>query len=418
MASRRRVLGATAGALTSGLAGCSHVRSDDTPKVSVRGNVFRSSSFWPSFNGHSANTGYSPDGTAIESNPSVAWRAPVEASDGYPVVGWQHVFYPGYNVLRAFDAADGTERWSRTVYKLDQHDNKYELGVSTPPVFPHRVGVDGGPDLVAVGVAGERNELRAYTVDGDLAWRTPTPSGGKPAGAPAYEPRTNRICVGTTAERVLCVEARTGDPVWSRRVFGAVEAAPAVDEAEVVVTTTAGEVYGLATDDGQGLWRASVDASIHCSPTVAGALTMVLDDTGRLYGIESSGGVAWSNDAGAAILYPGLTTDGERAYFVTNDGRWGDELVSADVRTGERRWSMRTGGTAGGNLPVVVDDTVYMTGVDSVAAFAAGEVGLLGDRERWRWRPDGSVYGPLVAVDGRLFVPVSDEEDHELVALE
>ena len=204
-------------------------------------------------------------------------------------------------------------------------------------MFPHRVGVDGGPDLVAVGVAGERNELRAYTVDGDLAWRTPTPSDGKPAGAPAYEPRTNRICVGTTAERVLCVEARTGDPVWSRRVFGAVEAAPAVDEAEVVVTTTAGEVYGLATDDGQGLWRASVNAPIHCSPTVAGALTMVLDDTGRLYGFDSSGGVAWSNDAGAAILYPGLTTDGERAYFVTNDGRRGDELVSADIRTGERR---------------------------------------------------------------------------------
>ena len=384
----------------------------------MRGNVFRSSSFWPSFNGHSANTGYSPDGTAIESNPSVAWRAPVEASDGYPVVGWQHVFYPGYNVLRAFDVADGTERWSRTVYELDEHDNKYELGVSTPPVFPHRVGVDGGPDLVAVGVAGERNELRAYTVDGDLAWRTPTPSDGKPAGAPAYEPRSNRICVGTTAERVLCVEARSGDPVWSRRVFGAVEAAPAVDKAEVVVTTTAGEVYGLATDDGQGMWRASVDASIHCSPTVAGALTMVLDDTGRLYGFESSGGVAWSNDAGAAILYPGLTTDGEQAYFVTNDGRRGDELVSADVRTGERRWAVRTGGTAGGNLPVVVEDTLYVTGVDGVAAFAAGEVGLLGDRERWRWRPDGSVYGPLVAVDGRLFVPVSDEEDHELVALE
>ena len=384
----------------------------------MRGDVFRSSSFWPSFNGHNANTGYSPDGTAIESNPSVAWRAPIEASDGYPVVGWKHVFYPGYNVLRAFDVADGTERWSRIVYELDEHDNKYELGVSTPPVFPHRVGVGGGPDLVAVGVAGERNELRAYTVDGDLAWRTPTPSDGKPAGAPAYEPQTNRICVGTTAERVLCVEARTGDPVWSRRVFGAVEAAPAVDEAEVVVTTTAGEVYGLATDDGQGLWRASVDATIHCSPTVAGALTMVLDDAGRLYGFDSSGGVAWSNDAGAAILYPGLTTDGERAYFVTNDGRRGDELVSADVRTGERRWAVRTGGTAGGNLPVVIEDTLYVTGVDGVAAFAAGEVGLLGDRERWRWRPDGSVYGPLVAVDGRLFVPVSDEENHELVALE
>jgi outer membrane protein assembly factor BamB len=183
----------------------------------------------------------------------VAWRAPVDASDGYPVVGWQHVFYPCYDVLRAFDVADGTERWSRTVYALDEDDNKYERGVSTPPAFPHQVSVGGGPDLVVVGVAGERNELRAYTVEGDLAWQTPTPAGGKLVGAPAYEPRTNRISVGTTGERVVCVEARTGDVEWSRRVFGAVEAAPAVDEAKVVVTTTAGEVYGLATDDGRGL---------------------------------------------------------------------------------------------------------------------------------------------------------------------
>ncbi len=417
MPSRRRVLAATAGTLASGVAGCSYIRSDDTPGVSVRGDVVRSSSFWPSFNGHNANTAYSPNGTAIGSEPSVAWRAPVDVSRGYPVVGEQRVFYPDNNVLRAFDVADGAERWSRTVYELGEDDDEYELGVSTPPAFLHRASVGGGSQLVAVGVAGERNELRAYTVEGDLAWRTPTPADGKLEGAPAYEPRTNRVVVGTTAERVLCVDARTGEPAWSRRVFGAVEAGPAVDEAEAVVTTTAGEVYGLATDDGRGLWRGSLESGTHCTPATAGSLTLVLDDSGRLYGLDGSGGVAWRNDAGAAILYPGLATDGERVYFVTNADR-GDELVSADVRTGERRWSVRTGGTAGGNLPTVVDDTVYTTGADRLAAFTTGDVGFLEDRQRWRWRPDGGVYGPVVAAAGRLFVPVSNPDQHELVALE
>ena len=408
------MLAATAGTLATAVAGCSNVLNDDTPEVVVRGDVARARQSWPSFNGHNANAAYSPNGTPVRSEPSAAWRRPVDVSYGYPVVGPKHVFYPDGNALRAFDVEDGIEQWSRTV--IDRTD--YDLGLTTPPaaLFPRINGGDG-PFLVVVGVTGERNELRAYTVDGDLAWQTPTPAGGRLVAAPAYDPTTKRVCVGTTAGRVLCVDAPTGEPVWSRRVFGAVEAGPAIDEESVVVTTTAGNVYGLATADGVGRWRASLDAPIHCAPTKAGDLTVLLDDTGRLYGFEGVPGAAWTNAIGAAIQYPGVATDGERAYSVTL-GRPGDELVAADLRSGRRRWSVGLGGVDGGNLPAVVDDTIYATASDTLAAFSNGDVGFLEARERWRWQPDGSVTGPVVAAIGRLFVVVSDDGEYELVALE
>ena len=409
MPSRRQVL-AVSGAVAAGLAGCSTLDSDPPP-VDVRRDQFRSEDLWPSFNGHSANTAYSPSGRPIRSEPSVAWRAPVDSGLGYLVVGPRRVFYPDGNVLRAFDAADGTERWRRTAA---EPGDESERGIASPPAYLRRVSIDDGPELVVVAVAGAPNELRAYTVGGDPAWRTQTPAGGRPVGGPAYEPRTNRVCVGTTAERVLCVEGRTGDVVWSRRVFGAVEAVPATNEKSVIVATTAGEVYSLATADGRGIWRASLDAGTHCAPAMAGRLTLVIDDGGRLYGLDGTGETAWRNDLGTVANYLGVTTDGQRAYFVDPVGG-PDELVAADVRTGERAWSVGIGNT--GRLPAVVGDLVYVASGDTVAAFATGDTGPFEGRRRWHWNPDGRASGPVVAAGGRLFLPVSGDSN-ELVALE
>jgi len=75
------------------------------------------------------------------------------------------------------------------------------------------------------------------------------------------------------------------------------------------------------------------------------------------------------------------------------------------------------GGPAGGHLRAVVDDTIYASASDTLAAFSTGDVGFLEARERWGWQPGGSVYGPFVTAAGRLFVFVSDDDEYELVAL-
>ena len=107
MPTRRRILAVTSGAVAASVAGCSALSDDDPPPIELQGETFPTEGLWPSFNSGRANTGYSPTSTPVESEPSVAWRAPVENGFGYPVVGDELVFYPDRNVLRAFDAADG-----------------------------------------------------------------------------------------------------------------------------------------------------------------------------------------------------------------------------------------------------------------------------------------------------------------------
>ena len=415
MPTRRRILAVTSGAVAASVAGCSALSDDDPPPIELQGETFPTEGLWPSFNSGRANTGYSPTSTPVESEPSVAWRALVKNGFGYPVVGDELVFYPDRNVLRAFDAADGAERWDRTTVELDGDDDR-ERGITTPPAYLYRVGIDDGPTLVVVGVAGARNELCAYTVEGDPAWQTPTPADGRLVAPPVYEPRTNRVCVGTTAERVLCIDARTGDVEWSRRVFGPVEGSPAVTQDSVVVATTAGEVYGLSTDDGRGIWRGSLEFGSYCAPAMAGGLRLMLDNSGRLYGL-SSGNVAWQNELGAAShIYRGVTTDGGRVYFVNQPPEgFGGDLVATDTRTGEQVWSV--GVDSQGQFATVVGDQVYVAGGDTVEAFAAGDVGALDRRLRWRWSADGRVSDTIAAADGRLFL-VAGDDPRELVALE
>ena len=90
----------------AGLGGCSGSRDEGPHPVELRGETFRTEESWPSFNGHGANTGYSPTDIPIESEPSVAWRAPVDGGLGYPVVGDGLAFSPDRTVLRAFAGGD------------------------------------------------------------------------------------------------------------------------------------------------------------------------------------------------------------------------------------------------------------------------------------------------------------------------
>jgi outer membrane protein assembly factor BamB len=333
------------------------------------------------------------------------------------------VFYPDRNVLRAFDVESGAERWSRAVTDRAERDDGPDLGLTTPPAYLWRGGGDGLSELVAVGVAGDRNELRAYTVDGELAWRTETPAGGRIVGAPAYGPLGNRLCVGTTAERLLCVDATTGDLGWSRRVFGAVGGV-AVGRESVEAATAAGEVYGISADDGSGRWRRAIDRGTECALALTGGLAFLADSAGTVYATSGNKEV-WQNKLGsAAHSYQGVAVDEKRVYVVTEE-TGSDEienLVSAVyARTGEEAWSHRLG-TFSGSVPAVVDDTLYVSSGDGVVAVATGETGRFESRQRWHWRPDGQgdgpFDGPVVPADGRLFVPVSVSDGGELVALE
>jgi hypothetical protein len=66
---------------------------------------------------------------------------------------------------------------------------------------------------------------------------------------------------------------------------------------------------------------------------------------------------------------------------------------------------------------VVGDGLAFSPDRTVLRAFAAGDVGPLERRLRWRWSADGGVSDAIVAAGDRLFV-VAGDDPRELVALE
>ena len=133
-----------------------------------------------------------------------------------------------------------------------------------------------------------------------------------------------RVFVGSTAGRVICLEAATGKIVWSRAVGSAVEAPPVVDGAALYVSTSDGVVMRLQAASGRPRWSFAAGGRI----------------------------------AGSANIH----RRGSLATVVV--GSYDGSLYGLDAGTGERRWSFTTGNFING-APSVAGNLVVFGGCDA-----------------------------------------------------
>lgn len=256
--------------------------------------------------------------------------------------------------LYAFDADDGSERWTTTYYE------------SAAAQQPHSVAVADG--TVYLGYRGSTSsQLVAFDAgDGSELWAEGL--GTEVTSAPAVAGGT--VYVGGADYRLHARDAATGEERWTFETTAQV-ATPAVRDGVVYVpenTTTAGE---------DGGYRAT--------------------DYGQIYAVED-GEERWQFDAGGAILLAPAVTD-DAVYVGSVDGS-----VSRLARDdGSEVWGFETG-DAVMSAPVVAGDTVYVGSDDgAVYALDAGD-----GTERWTFEVGEPVRSTPTAVDGRLYVGGND----------
>ena len=393
----------------------------------------------PDQNGTSSETGL-VDSLSLEDD-TLLWSYPI-AGRGTPVIADGRVFGLGYEgeppaveeVLFCLDEATGERLWEyrSTDFLSDIIYSRYAIG--SPTVDPETGHVF---TMTAAGL------LRSFTRDGQLLWevsmgetlgRLTFPNGrtGAPlilddlvivhfifaswgplgpardrffafdkstgrvvwSSTPGGRPRDSSFCMPVLEERdgrtlfyaglggghVVCVDARTGDPVW-RYPFSI----GGLNSALVLHGDHAIAIHGKENRDSSVIGR-MVALDLTAKPDEQG----VLPDSAEV----------WRNDLVAFTSSPVLV--GDLIYQTIQTG----ELVCVDAKTGEELWHEKLGPDQLHASPLAADGKLYVPLTNG--KFFCLAVGREGAERLGEVQLEGNCLGAPAVSGGRIYVHTTD----------
>jgi outer membrane protein assembly factor BamB len=324
-ATRRQVLGATAGALAVGaLPGRSRAQQASGPTVYV---------------GSRDATLYAVDAATGEqewafTQPSDRVRSSPTVADGTVYVG------SGDSTLYAVDAATGDQEWAFT----QPSDWVY----SSPTVADGTVYV-GSHDATLYAVDAATGEQQwAFTQPSRRVYSSPTVAGGT-------------VYVGSFDETLYAVDAATGSQEWAfTQPSGEVRSSPTVADGTVYVRSWDETLYAVdaATGDQEWAFTQPSDHLVRSSPTVADGTVYVGSDDETLYAVDAAtGDQQWAFTQPSDDVYSSPTVADGTVYVGSGDSN----LYAVDAATGEQEWAFtQPSDHLVRSSPTVADGTVYV----------------------------------------------------------
>ncbi|MEX0320953.1 MAG: PQQ-binding-like beta-propeller repeat protein [Puniceicoccaceae bacterium] len=167
---------------------------------------------------------------------------------------------------------------------------------------------------------------------GEEIWRFET--SGQVSGAPSVY--KGRVYFGQQGgnEEMYCVDANTGEPVWSSKV-GWVWTTSTPDDTQVYTGTVDGRIIALEANTGKEVWEHLTNGGVYPAPAVDDKRVYTGSWDGQYYAIDKkTGSLDWAHssfgglpDSAAGILWRNL-------YICRTNG----ELCGLDRETGEKYW--------------------------------------------------------------------------------
>ncbi len=273
-----------------------------------------------------------------------------------------------------------------------------------------------------------------------------------------------RVFIGSSDNRLYCLEADSGKKVWDFKTEGEVESSPLVREGRVFAGSADGALYALNAADGKLLWKyptgdkilgspnwvrgpragstwvliGSYDYRLHCVDAVTGTSNWVYESGNYINGTPAVAAGVTVFGGCDAILHVLALADGheqkqipggayiagsaalldQRAYF----GHMENEVWCVDLAKGTNVWVYRDRAFPYFSSPAVTQDRVLIGGRDKRLHCLNRADGTPVWRFATRGKVDSSpaVCGDKVVVgsdDGRLYL-VSLADGHELWSYE
>lgn len=181
-----------------------------------------------------------------------------------PAVADNEAYVATYDgVLFSFNATTGALRW-----KARTHDDTDASAVIYDD-FVYACAEEKAPYLYCFA---RENGRQVWRYDGNRRgyYSTPALANG-------------RVWVGAEDQRLHCIDARSGQGIWTFKTGGGVWSSPCVIDDKVVFGSRDGHLYCVTAETGKQVWRLKLDGRIISSPCIVDGVIWVGTATGYFY---------------------------------------------------------------------------------------------------------------------------------------
>ncbi len=344
--------------------------------------------------------------TSLELDPIPGAKAPKHMQGGQVYL---HPDSTGGNrahrlIVLAVDAQSGEVQWQQTAFEGRVYDDRHKKNTYATPTPV--------TDGKAVYVSFESQGLYAYSLDGQLKWKTSLGPIGTVGMGPASSPVLfeNLVLVLCDQEEgggsfLAALSAKVGKLVWKvARQEAANWSTPSlVYNGTQPVVVAPGMTNTIAYDprNGKELWRTKGVVG-NTVPSIVSGLGMVFPSAGypdkRVYGIKTDGSPVWSYEKGTAYV-PSPILYGDYLYIPTDRGL----LTCLEARTGKLIYEgKRVPKPATFSAsPVAFDGKIFLTSEDGETFIiqAGPEHQILGSNAL-----DEAAHASPAIANGRLYI--------------
>jgi outer membrane protein assembly factor BamB len=268
------------------------------------------------------------------------------------------------------------------------------------------------PPAVADGVAYVVNKYgNAKAVrlrDRKILWeRVTNPrNSGKPTDVTAPVYHRGLVFFAYIDGSLVAVDAKTGKPVWTRKLVGHLESSPMAVGGMLYLGTDKTNVVALRAADGKIRWQFNSPGAIKASPSFHRGRVYVADYQSAMFCLDAANGkLLWRTNTsqvppyGRGGFYSSPAVAFGRVYAARDDGT----VFAFDEATGKVEWSFPTNDYVYGSPAVAqvpgTPPTVYIGSYDEHFYALDARTG----KRRWRYDVGGPVPGTATVIGHTIY---------------
>lgn len=259
---------------------------------------------------------------------------------------------------------------------------------SSPVVANNRVFVTSEDGSIYCFDAIKGQELWTFQTSGQII-NTPCVANGK-------------VYFGSMDNTIYCLNEYTGALVWSYLTGWIIaQSAPAVYNGKMYIGAHDGNLYCFNADNGSVIWAFDTNQWISSPPAIYENRVYFGDWLGNIFGLNAdNGSLEWHYDFGYTTYFAGPTIVDDRLYL----GGMDFAMKCIDIPSCTLLWSVQTGYYVT-SAPLVLSDRVIFCSWDRNISCVNKTTGM----PIWKYRAGGGVDGsPAMASDGRIYVGSAD----------